>query len=99
MNICKTCKKEFTPRDYKPKARTCQKCLNNKLAAKHLYNLLDGICGMVSEQGMDSLDRYMESGYSTFIWNVNHLGKLDWKLYKKFVKEAISYGILHPSYK
>ena len=70
---------------------------NQKNTAIQLYNLLDGLVGIISEQGWEGLDRYWKNGSKTFLSNLKLLKTMDKKLGDKFEKECIDYGII--SYK
>ena len=94
MKKCKGCNTEFA---FLAKSK-CSQCRKNTIAAKNLYNLLDAICGIVSEQGWDGIDRYTDSGYSIFVLNVELLRGLDKNVFRRFLKEAKSYGMLDPQY-
>ena len=65
-----------------------------KSRAKSLYDLLDGLVGMIVEQGWDGLERYYPNLWNAFIENMLTLKTLDAKLGNKFHKECIAYGVL-----
>lgn len=65
-----------------------------KKHALALYNLLDGFCGMVSEQGWEGVDRYYNKPFDMFIKNLSLLSVLDKDLGDKLQNYCVKIGII-----
>ena len=65
-----------------------------KKTAKALYNLLDGLCGMVVERGWDGLDRHFDKPFEMFVSNLALLSVLDSRLSDKIEDYCRQWGII-----
>ena len=63
-------------------------------SAKALYDLLDGLCGMVVERGWDGLERYYKEPYKMFVSNLALLSVLDNDLAENIEIYCLHWGII-----
>jgi len=66
---------------------------NKSNVAESLENILDGLLGLVTEQGWEGLDRYIKRPFKSFTNCVDLLAVLDEKRGKKLDDMCIAAGI------